>query len=229
MIPEEALRLKAWVEHTLKPDYIIGVDEVGYGAWAGPLTVGGVALIRGWEHKLVKDSKSLSSTKREKAFPIIEEAALTWTVEYCPAVIIDEIGLGVALQRLNACVILKLLKKIPHGSLTVVVMDGNMEVTHPLVASGVVQCLVVATPKADVAFSAVSAASIMAKVSRDREMAEYHRCYPQYCWDRNKGYGTPHHVDALRNYGPCELHRMSYQPLQELNVSRIKDGEKPGS
>lgn len=217
MIPLDTYRKAALIETKLEPDVLIGIDEVGYGAWAGPLTVGGTVVPRGWQHPEVKDSKKFGSRgekRREKALRVIEEHSIPYVVMSLEAVQVDDMGVGEALKLLNFEVAEALIERLDPGTRFVLVMDGSDSNADQLAGSGL-EGVVMAAAKADTVFSCVSAASIVAKVTRDRNMLEYHACHPQYDWESNKGYHSPKHVAGLEQFGPSPLHRLSYSPLKK--------------
>jgi ribonuclease HII len=184
---------------------VAGVDEAGRGPLAGPVVVAAVVFPPGRTPvNGLDDSKQLSAGRREQLYPRIIERALAWQVV---AIEVEEI------DRLN----------IYHAT-----MLGMRRAIEGVVASvGAVEALVDgnALPKGlpcraraiiggDASERAIMAASILAKVTRDRHMVELHARWPDYGFDEHKGYGTPAHRDALRRLGPCPAHRRSYAPVQ---------------
>lgn len=181
------------------------MDEVGRGCWAGPAMVGAVLLREPIEG--LRDSKLLSRTRREQLDTIIRAEALAWSVGVASSEEIDILGLtaGLALAYSRA------LGQITQAY-DEVVIDGTYNF---LAGNPKVRTLV----KADQLVPAVSAASIIAKVARDRWMAEAAKTYPQYGFDKHVGYGTAAHLAALQQHGPCALHRRSFAPIQKLVVA----------
>ncbi|MDO8581778.1 MAG: ribonuclease HII [bacterium] len=179
--------------------FVAGVDEVGRGAWAGPLVVGAVIFFRGARTIVgVRDSKLLTPAAREKLFPLIIENVAAWAVGVVSQRIIDRIGI-VAANRQAMCLALENLSHPPDYVLT----DAfALQWKVP----------VVAVPDGDGRVESIAAASIIAKVWRDRLMRKLHRRYPQYSFDQHKGYGTALHEQAIRRYGLCALHRRSFVP-----------------
>ncbi len=192
--------------------YIIGSDEVGYGAWAGPLVVCAVAVPEGWKGPAgLNDSKAFKSkagrARRARVYGelvLAVESALV-RVENTA---IDEIGLRPALVAAHTAALKQLLARFPGAD---VIVDGDVPIPEVPQA----RCL----PKADATYPAVMAASIIAKVNRDYVMQQYHRQYPHYGWDTNAGYGggkeDTKHRPALKTHGVTPLHRRSYGPVKE--------------
>lgn len=187
--------------------YIIGVDEVGLGAWAGPLCVGAVAMPRDWQNPLVKDSKKMSASARNAAVPIIRKDAAAMSVLFAPAEQIDRDGVAVTLHRLVFDVVNACLAVTPDAF---IVLDGDGNESFGDVPH-------VTFPKADALVPAVSAASVLAKVARDGLMQELGRTrYRGYGFERHVGYGTPQHIEAINRLGICPLHRRSYAPIKRI-------------
>ncbi len=176
---------------------VCGVDEAGRGPLAGPVYAAAVMLPRGLEIDGLNDSKKLSAKKREELFPVICEKALCWAVA---AAQVEEIE---ALNILNATFLAmnRAMEKLgvkPELAL----IDGNRN-------SGIVmpsRCVI----KGDSSCADIAAASVLAKVSRDRYMRKLAEIYPQYHFEQHMGYGTKLHYEALREYGPSPVHRMSF-------------------
>jgi ribonuclease HII len=182
---------------------VAGADEAGRGALAGPLVAAAVVLPQGFDPEGIDDSKVLTRLQREAAFERISALALFAVARVEPAVI-DRRGLhrsNVALLR--RCV--RALDPPPEYALT----DGFPVPRMP--------CPSLAIKKGDAVAVSVAAASIVAKVTRDRIMNRLHRRYPAFGFDHNKGYGTPEHLEVLDRLGPTPIHRLSFacvgQPL----------------
>lgn len=207
--------------------YIAGIDEVGRGPLAGPFVVSAVILdldkIFSKELKLIindaqlkknapesflytkiNDSKLVSPKNREILAEFIRKEAISYSIELLPPEKIDEIGVSEATQIcfFNA---IKNLKTFPE-----VVLTDTFEVKKLIK-----DCQINIT-KGDTKSISIAAASIVAKVYRDSIMIEMHKTYPMYGFDRHKGYGTKYHIDALYKYGPCEIHRKSFNPVKEM-------------
>ncbi len=179
---------------------IVGIDEVGRGCWAGPVVAGAVLL--GVPITGLKDSKKLSKQQRERLDAEIRVSALACGVGWVTAEELDQVGLTeavrLAMERALAHI------TVPYDEL---VVDGN----HNFFPDNPRSRALVA---ADNLVPAVSAASIIAKVARDRFMAEAGVTYPGYAFERHVGYGTAAHAAALQKLGLCELHRRSFKPIQ---------------
>ena len=176
---------------------ICGVDEAGRGPLAGPVCAAAVILPSEAELPGLNDSKKLSEKKREQLFPEIQRLALAWSVAFASVEEIEERNiLGATMLAMNRAI--SGLSLRPELAL----IDGNrnreIQVPSRCVVHGDARC------------ASIAAASILAKVSRDRLMVELAREYPQYGFDRHKGYGTRAHYAALREYGPCPAHRPSF-------------------
>ncbi len=176
---------------------VCGVDEAGRGPLAGPVCAAAVVLPKGLILEGVNDSKKLTEKKRETLFDVITEQALDWSVAFATVEEIEEINI------LNAAMLA--MKRAVEGLKNPVdfaIIDGNRKPPLEIDCEAVV--------KGDAKSMSVAAASILAKVSRDRILRQYAVDYPQYGFEKHKGYGTKVHVEALKKYGPCEVHRPSF-------------------
>ena len=180
--------------------FIAGVDEAGRGPLAGPVMAAAVILNPEKIIAGLKDSKLLTEKKRDTLYELIYEHALAVSVARADVHEIDRINIlqasMLAMQRAVAG-----LKITPHLAL----IDGNR--------SPKLSCQTKAIIKGDQLEPAISAASIIAKVTRDREMQQLDKEFPQYGFAKHKGYGTKEHVAALKKHGPCTIHRRSYAPV----------------
>ena len=173
--------------------YICGVDEAGRGPLAGPVFAAAVILPEDYEIEGINDSKKLS----EKIFDEIIEHALAYSVQSCDNLAIDEMNiLAATMQTMKTAV--ECLSITPN----IVYVDGNRLPELSVPAEYVIH--------GDAASASIAAASILAKVSRDRFMYEMDKKYPEYDFAKHKGYGTKLHYEKLREYGPCEIHRMTF-------------------
>ena len=182
---------------------VTGVDEAGRGPLAGPVAVAAVILDPRRRLRGLDDSKKLTRAQREALYPRIVERALAWHVEMVPVEEIDRLNiLHATLEGMRRCI----LALGPQVEL--VRIDGNA-------VPRALPCLAEAVVGGDALEPAIMAASILAKVSRDRLMVELHARHPQYGFDLHKGYPTPSHLAALAQHGPCPHHRRSFAPVRE--------------
>ncbi|MEE1219386.1 MAG: ribonuclease HII [Ruminococcus sp.] len=177
--------------------FVCGVDEAGRGPLAGPVCAAAVILPNDTIIEGVNDSKKLSEKKREMLFDIIKEQALSYCIAFATVEEIEEYNI------LNATMLA--MKRAVEGleiKADYAMIDGNR--LPPLDIAG--ECIV----KGDAKSMSIACASILAKVSRDRLLYEYAKEYPQYHFDKHKGYGTKLHTQALKEFGPCPYHRASF-------------------
>lgn len=177
---------------------ICGVDEAGRGPLAGPVCAAAVILPEGLEIEGLNDSKKLSEKKREQLFDIITEKAIAYSVAFGTLEEIEEknilqatfLAMNRAIEGLEVKADFALIdgNKIPEG----------------------IKIPAAAIVKGDAKSMSIAAASILAKVSRDRLLMEYDKKYPEYQFAKHKGYGTKLHTDLIKEYGPCEIHRLSF-------------------
>lgn len=194
------------------PLYVLGVDEVGYGAYAGPLVVGACLSPIDWTHPDIRDSKQVTTVKaRQRVVASLHSSpGASYFIHRTPVEVVD--GLGIFKARLAAFreIVKSTQNLLPD---VLVVIDGDVRV------KGIEHiCL----PSADSIVPQVMAASLVAKVYRDTEMILMAKQYPQYGFEKHKGYGgnSKHqHVIALNKYGPCPSHRRSFRPIRELHAS----------
>jgi ribonuclease HII len=194
-------------------EWVAGLDEVGRGAWAGPVSVG-VAIVRPTANKRtmpawLRDSKQLSEARREEIFESIGDWCHDWSVGHASPEECDEWGMTIAL-RLAAERALAGLRQVPDALL----IDGPINLLrHPeSVFAGTVRPII----GGDATCASVSAASVLAKVVRDRLMRDESTHFPAYCFERNKGYPSPSHQTALRGYGLSSIHRRSWSFVEDL-------------
>ena len=187
--------------------WIAGIDEAGRGPLAGPVVAAVVVLHPSCFIEGLADSKKISPKKRELLFKEIKEKAMAWGIGHASAAEIDEVNIHHAtLQAMQRAY------DEMHFDVQQVFVDG---LYCPNIAA---KCTAVV--KGDQTIAAISAASILAKVTRDEEMQNYHMQMPEYGFDRHKGYPTVRHIAALNEFGPCILHRRSYKPVKKAIVLR---------
>ncbi len=176
---------------------VCGVDEAGKGPLAGPVCAAAVILPKGMILEGVNDSKKLSEKKREKLFDVITESAVSYSIAYATVEEIEEINI------LNATMLA--MKRAVEGlqvPADFAYIDGNRTPDLQIPCEYII--------KGDARSMSIAAASILAKVSRDRLLLEYAKEYPQYCFEKHKGYGTKLHTDLIKEYGPSPVHRLSF-------------------
>ena len=177
---------------------ICGVDEAGRGPLAGPVCAAAVILPEGAVIEGLDDSKKLTGKKREKLYDIIKETAVAYSVAYGTLEEIESVNiLEATYLAMNRAI--EGLSVKPDFAL----IDGNR------VPRGIkIPCETIV--KGDSKSMSVAAASVLAKVTRDRLMLEYDKKYPEYNFKKHKGYGTKEHTELIKQYGPCEIHRLSF-------------------
>lgn len=178
-----------------------GCDEAGRGCLAGPVCAAAVVLPTTFRHPLLNDSKQLTEREREELRPIIEEEAIAWGVCMLDNLEIDKINILQASIRAMHLALNELAVKPEH-----ILVDGNKFHAYQSIQH---TCFV----KGDSRYASIAAASVLAKTHRDEFMLEAHKRYPQYSWDKNKGYPTIAHRQAIREHGSTPLHRMSFRLL----------------
>lgn len=201
--PGMAFESQYWQSGMLR---VAGIDEAGRGCWAGPVTAGAVILpaaLDGIERmKGVRDSKQLSATQREALLPVVKQTAICWSVGWASNVEIDAFGI-VPATRLAMRRAIASLSPFPQALLIDAVRLPEVELPQQSMNYGDSLCL------------SIAAASICAKVYRDRWMVQAEKRFPGYGFLQHKGYGTRQHRQALDDFGPCAIHRFSFRPLEE--------------
>lgn len=187
--------------------YIAGLDEVGRGPLAGPVMAAACILPAHFELPGLNDSKQVSERKREKLFEQIQSQALGYAVGSAEPAEIDALNILQA-TKLAMKRAVEDLKMRPHFLLIDALELPQIRIPQKGIIGGDTLC------------ASIAAASILAKVTRDRWMVDLHKIYPEYGFSRNKGYGTKEHLEALKAFGPCPLHRRSFSPVaQETLIS----------
>jgi len=178
-------------------EFICGIDEAGRGPLSGPVVAGAVVLPKGCRILYINDSKKLSAKKREELYDVIMQEAISVGVGIISPGRIDEINILQATYEAMREAITKL-------TITPDILL-NDAVTIPRIDIAQVPII-----KGDAKSLTIGAASIIAKVTRDRMMIEYAQIFPEYGFEKHKGYGTAAHIQALKEYGPCPIHRRSF-------------------
>lgn len=181
-----------------KVEYICGIDEAGRGPLAGPVVVGAVILPKDSFIEGINDSKKISEKKREKLYDIITSEAISYSVGIISQNTIDEINILNA-TKLGVKKALEELKVKPD-TILIDALKGmdTLGIPYMSIIKGDAKCY------------SIAAASIIAKVTRDRLMRQWDEVYPDYGFSKHKGYGTKEHIDNIKKYGPCLLHRKSF-------------------
>ena len=187
---------------------VVGIDEVGKGSWAGPLTVGAAIIGRGRRVSRIRDSKQLTEARREAMFEPIANWCEFWSVGHASPEECDRLGMSDA-QRLAVRRALDSLGVVPDA----VLMDGRWNFVKGVVGPDVVTRTIV---KGDATCLSIAAASILAKVSRDRIMRAESEHHPAFAFESNKGYPCPRHKQALQGYGATAIHRRSWVFMDSL-------------
>ena len=182
---------------------IAGIDEAGRGPLAGPVVAAAVIFPRGWMSEVIADSKRLSPERRERAYDNVLSNARSVGIGVVDQGEIDRSNILQATLKAMKTAVLKLSPSPDH-----LLVDGNqgipIHIPQRLIRGG------------DSISISIAAASIVAKVTRDRIMMEHHEKYPQYNFAKHKGYGTREHLKAIRRFGCCELHRMTFRGVKAL-------------
>ncbi len=180
-----------------------GTDEAGRGCLAGPVTAGAIILPEGFTNALLNDSKQLSEIKREHLRPILEEAAVSFSVCHVFEDEIDQINiLNASITAMHRA--LDALIQVP----SFILVDGNRFKPHTIAPH---ECFI----KGDGKYMSIAAASVLAKTHRDEYMAKIHEEFPMYNWKKNKGYPTKEHREAIKKYGLTKYHRKTFRQLPE--------------
>ncbi|MGM0430702.1 MAG: ribonuclease HII [Pseudomonadota bacterium] len=186
-----------------KVSMICGTDEAGRGPIAGPVVAAAVILDPDNPIEGLNDSKKLSEKKREKLSLEIKEKALYWAIAQSDPDEIEAINILWASMKAMQ----RAIEALPVKP-DLVLVDGNRVPDLNVPAKAIVG--------GDASEQCIAAASILAKVERDRQMLKWHELYPQYEFDKHKAYGTPKHLELLEKYGPCPIHRKGFNPVKRV-------------
>jgi len=190
-----------------KKQLVLGVDEVGRGPLAGPLVVCGVILPMGFNHPMIADSKTLSEKKRQILYPIIINEAVEIIIIRVNEPSIDFLNI----YQATKLAMMEIIRCSQANFALTDAMPGWVEGKE-----------ITSIVKGDSLSISIAAASIVAKVIRDYHMKTLHKQYPQYEFNKNKGYGTKAHFRALKEFGPTPVHRYSYAPVALLSQMKLK-------
>ena len=200
---------------------ILGIDEVGRGPYAGPLVIG-ACILGDWQNsedaewiEKLTDSKKLSAKRREELYALIKEKALATATGWVSSTEIDEVGLSEALRLATRRAVKQIQKaKVPFSE---IIIDGTMNFLIGTKLEKYVSTL----KKGDFLVKEISAASILAKVERDKYMTELDAVYPEYGFGKHVGYGTAAHQKAMEEFGLTPEHRRSFRPVREIAENKI--------
>ena len=196
--------LKKYEENLYKEGFknICGIDEAGRGPLAGPVVVGAVVMPRDSMLEFVNDSKKVTAKRREKLYEEIKKEAIAYGIGIIPQEEIDKVNiLNATKEGLHTALgeVIEKLKTKPG----IVIVDALREIdTFGITYESII--------KGDATCYTISCASILAKVTRDRIMEEWDKIYPEYKFAKHKGYGTKEHIEAIKKYGQCPIHRKSF-------------------
>ncbi len=199
---------KAWEAGAVM---VAGVDEVGRGSLFGPVVASAVILDRGYRIRGLRDSKLLLPERRELLAPRIREHAIAWAVAAVDAARIDQINIYHASRLAMREAVMRLAPAADH--LLIDAMRLDCDLPQRAIIHG------------DALSASIAAASILAKVERDRIMCEWDAVFPEYGLASHKGYSTPQHIAALQQYGPTPLHRQSFAPVWNSPVQQVMEFE----
>lgn len=183
--------------------YVVGLDEAGRGPLAGPVTAAAVLVrqfsITNFQFSKINDSKKLSERQREFFYEVLtNHPQIEWGIGVVSEKIIDKINILEATK-------LAMKKAAKNLNADFLLLDGNFKINSKISQRAII--------KGDSKVFSIAAASIIAKVTRDRLMQKMHKKYPQYNFAKHKGYGTAAHVASLKSFGPCEIHRKTFWPV----------------
>lgn len=185
---------------------VAGLDEAGRGPLAGPVVAAAVVFLKYRAPAGLNDSKALSAEKREGFYQYLtSESHVRWAVSIQDVEVVDRLNILRASQQAMRESLTALLDCAQHA-----LVDGLAVPDLPTPHTPLV--------KGDSLSLSIAAASVIAKVTRDRLMQQLHEVYPHYGFDRHKGYGTPEHLARLREHGPCPIHRRSFEPVAQLTL-----------
>ena len=188
--------------------YIVGTDEAGRGPMAGPVVVAAVILPSDYIIEGLNDSKKLSEKKRKILFDVIIKNAVEYKIEFIDVETVDNINVYQASKNGMINCIKAMKTPVDYILSDAIFLDIG------------IPCMDII--KGDSLSASIGAASILAKVSRDRYMYEMAKIYPEYGFEKHKGYVTKYHLEMLEKYGPCEIHRKSFEPVQKIIYRQTK-------
>ncbi|WP_125140252.1 ribonuclease HII [Clostridium transplantifaecale] len=206
-LEQELARLERMKEYERKYEgysIVCGIDEAGRGPLAGPVVAAAAVLPKDATILWLNDSKKLSEKRREELFQEIQEKAVTYGVGVVSPAVIDEIN------------ILQATYEAMRQAVSALSSEPDILLNDAVIIPGIDEKKQVKIIKGDAKSVSIAAASILAKVTRDRMMGEYDKLYPEYGFAQHKGYGTKAHMDAIREFGVCPIHRRSFLTKMDL-------------
>src|SRR5919204_5157030 len=182
---------------------IAGIDEAGRGALAGPVVAAAAVLPEKFRHRRLNDSKQLAPELREEIYcELVSNSEVRWSVGIVDSMEIDRINILRASHKAMRFAVSALIEQPDH-----VLIDGLPVIPFPIPQTAIID--------GDCLSMSIAAASVIAKVTRDRMMRDFCSQFPQYCFDQHKGYGTELHLLRLHEFGPCPIHRRSFEPVAQ--------------
>lgn len=182
-------------------ELVCGIDEVGRGCGAGPVVTAAVIMPKGFKSTLIRDSKKLSAKQRQEAYQLILDNAIAIVCNSGSVTSIDDMGINPATFKVMRTCLDELSIKPDY-----ILIDGTVWEPYDGINSAPIELV----PKGDDTYTCIAAAAIVAKVRRDEYMCKLHEIHPEYNWCSNKGYLTPDHISALKEYGSNKYHRKQY-------------------
>jgi ribonuclease HII len=204
--PDTKLEERLWSEGC---KFVLGLDEAGRGPLAGPVVAGGVVITKESEIiPSVRDSKKMTKKQREEAFEKIKDSVLAYGIGIVGPAEIDRVGIQKAVLKAMITV-LEVIEGKLNEKIDYIIADGPNILSIPRYKMDKIK-------EGDLYHYSISAGSVLAKVTRDRIMREYHKKYPEYGFNTHVGYGTKKHIEAIKKFGITKIHRKSFSPVKNL-------------
>jgi ribonuclease HII len=204
--PDTKLEERLWSEGC---KFVLGLDEAGRGPLAGPVVAGGVVITKECEIiPSVRDSKKMTKKQREEDFEKIKDSVLAYGIGIVGPAEIDRVGIQKAVLKAMVTV-LEVIEGKLNEKIDYIIADGPNILSIPRYKMDKIK-------EGDLYHYSISAGSVLAKVTRDRIMREYHKKYPEYGFNTHVGYGTKKHIEAINKFGVTKIHRKSFSPIKDL-------------
>ena len=188
---------------------VVGLDEAGRGPLAGPVSAGAVVIENEKQVvDIVRDSKKMTKKQRDEAYALIKEKSSAYGIGMVDSKTIDRVGIQEAVKKAMIIALVQ-LEKMLNEKAEYLIADGINIL--PIIGYKMDRI-----KEGDLHHYSISAASVLAKVERDRVMKEYSKIYPEYGFEKHVGYGTKYHLEMLKRYGPCDIHRKCFKPVRGL-------------